>query len=77
MGTQVVLIRDFLSILVIASVFFSIFIKTLSLESLIKKLGINILSIVEEIEEEEAKLITITSMISNINQLREQKYLSE
>lgn len=77
MGTHTVPIRDFLSILVISSVFFSIFIKTLSLEWLIKKLGINTLSVVEEIEEEEDKLITITSMIMNIDGLYKQKYLTE
>jgi CPA1 family monovalent cation:H+ antiporter len=75
--SQVVPIRDFLLILVITSVFFSIFIKTLSLESLIKKLGINNLSLIEKIEEEESKLITITSMLGNIENLHEQKYLSD
>lgn len=77
MGMQVVHIRDFLFILVIASVFFSIFVKTLSLEGFIKRLGINKLSMLEEIEEEEAKLITITSMLSNIKRLYEKKYLTE
>jgi NhaP-type Na+/H+ or K+/H+ antiporter len=76
-GTHSISIRDFLSILVISSVFFSIFIKTLSLEWLIKKLGINNLSVIEEIEEEEDKLITITSMLTNINGLHQQKYLTE
>lgn len=38
MGTQSIAIQDFLTVLVITSVFFSIFVKTLSLEWLIKKL---------------------------------------
>lgn len=76
-GTEVIRIHDFLLVLVITAVFFSIFVKTLSLEWLVKKLGINSLSVIEQIEEEEAKLITITSMLSNIDRLREQKYLSD
>lgn len=77
MGTRVVSIHDFLLTLAVTAVFFSIFVKTLSLEWLAKKLGINSLSPVEQIEEEEAKLITITSMLSNIDRLHDQKYLSD
>lgn len=76
-GTTIIPVRDFLLTLVITAVFFSIFVKTLSLEWLVKKLRINALSPVEQIEEEEAKLITITSMLSNIDRLHEQKYLSD
>lgn len=70
-------VHEFLALLVIFAVLSSIFLKTLTLERLIKKLGINKLSLTEKIEEEETKLIVITSMMRNIERMHEQKYLSD
>lgn len=70
-------IKEFLGVLVTCAVLASIFLKTATLEVLIKKLGLNTLSFTEKIEEEEMKLIVITSMIRNIKRMHEQKYLSD
>lgn len=73
---QTVLLRDFLGLFVIVSVFFSIFVKTLTLEPLIRALGINRRTLPEQIEDEEANLIVITGTLRNVELMYEQKILS-
>lgn len=70
-------VREFIGLLVTSSVLASIFLKTATLEMLIQKLGLNELSFTEKIEEEEMKLIVITSMMRNIQKMCDQNYLSE
>lgn len=62
--------------LVLASVLFSIFVKSLTLEGLMERLGVNKLTLVEKIEEEEAKLLVITNALETINTFYQKKYLT-
>lgn len=70
-------VQDILLSMTIAVVLFSIFVKTLSLSPLIKKLGLDTLDDIETLQFIFEKIILIENSLKRIDYIRAEKYIDE
>ncbi len=68
-------IRDFILVLVISSIIFTLFIKAPIIEFLVKKLKLNKLSNLEKFEFNEAKILVNLKILSKLKNLYERKHI--
>jgi hypothetical protein len=70
-------VQDILLSMTIAIVLFSIFVKTLSLGPLIKKLGLDTLDDIETLQLLFEKIILLENSLKRIDYIRAEKYIDE
>lgn len=68
-------IKDFLMVLVIVSIMFTLFIKATTITFFVKKLGINKLHALEQFEYFEGKIISNLKILQEIDRLYQRNYI--